>query len=92
MKDFRPELHGNPPWSLCVKAQRRPALRANEANCRRSAVNEGGTAELFGPFWDEKLFFYFKKSPLVFFEGIKLSRMCTRAIGSHFRNENLRQV
>lgn len=50
MKDFRPELHGNPPWSLCVKAQRRPALRANEENCRRSAVNEGGTAELFGPF------------------------------------------
>lgn len=54
MKDFRPELHGNPPWSLCVKAQRRPALRANEANCRRSAVNEGGTAELFGPFWGAK--------------------------------------
>ena len=48
---------------LYESAACQPALTANEESCERVAVNQGGTAELFGPFFGES------KGPAFFVPG-----------------------
>ena len=46
----------NLPWSRCMKVRRGTSVNGDKReDCIRFAVNEGGTAEIFGPFWGRNL-------------------------------------
>lgn len=40
----------NLPWSLCMKVQRDIGVNGEKRELQKAAVNQGGTAERFGPF------------------------------------------
>ena len=39
--------------------QRGTSVNGVRENCRVSMINKGGTAEIFGPLWDEKSWWFF---------------------------------